>query len=176
LSKYRMKTVATVAMVVILASMLGILITQNVALSTSNSELSKSNDELSESNDKLLAMLDNVTREWEAVKQNYTMLLSFFGPDPNPVIKTRLGIELLERVTVGDNYLWVTGEVENTENVTVYNVMLNFTLYTYRGIDNSRIVIGTMEPHQVVPIRTSIQTSLGKIINWTLDPVATYLS
>ncbi|MCL5949974.1 MAG: hypothetical protein M1490_05800, partial [Candidatus Bathyarchaeota archaeon] len=78
-------------------------------------------------------------------------------------------------LTVGDNYLWVTGEVKNMENVTVYNVVLNFTLYTYKGPDLSTIVVGTMEPHQVVSIRTSVQTASGKIINWSLDAVATYL-
>lgn len=126
---FRMKAVATVAVVVVLVSAVGILISQNAALATSNDDLLKSNNELSESNNELLAMFENVTRELETVKRNYTMLLNFFGPDPNPVIETRLGIELLERPQVGDNYLWVTGEVENKENVTVYNAMLNFTRF-----------------------------------------------
>ena len=173
--KPKMKAVATVAVVIILVSAAGILTIQNAALATSNNELLKSNNKLSESYNKLLAMLENVTRELDAVKRNYTMLMNFFGPDPSPIIETRLGTELLERRQVGDNYLWVTGEVENKENVTVYNVILNFTLYTYNGVNNNKIVVGTMEPHQVVSIRTSVQTSLGKIINWTLDPIGTYV-
>ena len=128
-----------------------------------------------QTNQELSTRIENTTSELEAIKENYTQLESYFGPDPNPIIETRLGIKLTDWPTIGDNYPWVTGEVENTENVIVNNVVLNFTLYTYRGTDSSPIVIGAMEPHQVVSIRIDVQTSYGKIINWSLDAVATYL-
>lgn len=169
------KLLAMVMVIVILAGSIGFLVFQNFSLSQANSELFETNEKLSKSNDELTTQLQNVIHELDAIKQNYTQLLSYFGPNPNPVIETRLGIKLLDRPTIGDNHLWVTGEIENTENVTVYNAILNFTLFTLRGVDTKPIVVGTMEPHQVVFIRTNVQTVTGKIINWSLDAEATYL-
>ena len=169
------KILANTVLIFALILIICILFYQNLILSTSNEELTESNKKLSEKNAELSAELANVTSELTFAKQNFSSILRSFGNDSNPLIETRLGIELIDRITLGDNYLWITGEIENKENVTVYDVALNFTLYTYQGIDNAKIIIGNLEPHQVVAIRTSVMTSFGKIVNWNLEPIATYL-
>ena len=175
MSSPKKKILANTVLIFALILIIGILFYQNLVLSTSNEELTESNKKLSEKNTELSAELETVTLELTSTKQNFSSILRSFGNDSNPLIETRLGIELIDRITIGDNYLWITGEIENTENVTIYNVVLNFTLYSYQGIDNDKIIIGTLEPHQVVPVRTSVMTSFGKIVNWTLEPTATYL-
>lgn len=165
------KTSSTI--VIILAALtliIVLLMSQNAALSKSNEELSKSTNTLQKTNQELAAKLENTTRQLEALQSNYTE-----GADSNPKIQTRLGTTLIERYDTNDNYLWVTGEVENMENVTVYDVKLDFELYTYRGTDDSQILIGTMQPHQIVTIRTSVTTPLRNIINWTMEPAATFI-
>jgi len=170
------KTISTIVVIIAaLTLIIVLLISQNAALSKSNEELSKSTNSLLKTNQELSAKFENTTRQLEALQRNYTEITRFFGGDSNPLIQTRLGITLIERYDTNDNYLWVTGEVENMENVTGYDVKLNFKLYTYSGTDDSQILIGTMQPHQVVTIRTSVTTPLRNIINWTVEPAATFV-
>ncbi len=169
------KTSSTIVIIIaVLTLIIVLLISQNAALSKSNEELSKSTTTLQKTNQELAAKLENTTRQLEALQTNYTQETIFLGADSNPKIQTRIGTTLIERYDTNDNYLWVTGEVENMENVTVYDVKLDFELYTYRGTDDSQILIGTMQPHQIVTIRTSVTTPLRNIINWTVEPAATF--
>lgn len=171
----RKKEIVDFAIIAVLIAALVYLAYQNAALTQANDDLQAVNEELTESNMILLGKIENITDELQDTKKNYTLLMSYFAPNPNPVIETRLGAKIIERPTLSDNYLWVTGEIVNTENVTVYNTVLNFTLYTIRGVDTQPIVVGTMEPHQVVSIRTDVETATGKIINWSSKATATFL-
>ncbi len=162
-----------------LTGITGVLINQNATLANSNAELLKEKNELSEMQDEyniLLSKLENATKELEAIKENYTSLLNFFNRDSDPKIQTRLGGTLIEPYqNKDDNYVWITGAVENMENVTVYDVRLKITLFTNQGTDVQEDLIGTMEPHQVVNRRFAVLTSVGKITNWSIEPVATFV-
>jgi hypothetical protein len=127
-----------------------------------------------ESNEELTARVTNLTSELRALQENYSKLI-LWGEETNPKVQTKLGVTVIERYDTKDNYLWVTGEVENDENITIYDAKLNFKLYTYNGVDESQIVIGTMQPHQIVAIRTAVITHLKGIINWTIQPTATFV-
>ena len=136
--------------------------------------LAKQNQVLSQINQDLTQKMDNITSELRALNQSYNLLKSRLEPNISPVIETRLGIKLIDLIALEDNYLWMTGEIENKENVTIYNVRLNFTLFTTRGVSVQSLVVGTLQPHQVIELRTDIQTSTGKIINWSLDVTSSY--
>jgi hypothetical protein len=159
---------ALVIVLILLTSTIGILINQNAALGKANDELLKANDELS-------SKLKTIPAEFEALKKNYTELLGYFGTS-DPKIATRLGATLIDPVNnPDDNYVWVTGEIENTENKIVYDVRLKFTLFTNNGVDTVEDLIGTMQPHQIVERRFRVDTSVGKITNWAVEPVSTFL-
>lgn len=151
------------AALILTVTLAGFLQTQNTLLIKSNKELSKN--------------LDTATHELKVLKGNYTDLMKIFEGnlkgEINPQIETRLGI----RVMPGQrypNYLWVTGEVENVGNLTLFNVRLRYTLYTTNGTDVKEDIIGTLQVHQVVIRRYTAYTSLGEITSWKLEPVATY--
>lgn len=156
-------TIIPVTIVIVLLITTGVLLHQQVALTKSNYEL--------------LELLEKTNSELEVLKENYTDLLDLFGANANgelsPKIETRLGIKLMDGYLY-DNYLWVTGEVENVGNLTLYNVRLRYTLHTSNGTDVKEDIIGTLQPHQIVPRRFAAWTLLGKIISWDLEPVATY--
>ena len=164
-----------VAIIIILTLVIVLLLSQNAALEKSRQDLSESNRALLNSNNELSVKLENATFNFQDLQENYTKLLNFFGQDTDPKVQTRLGATIIERYDTKEDYLWVTGEVENQENTVIYGVKLNFTLYTNDGTDSSQLIIGTMQPHQVVNIRTEVTTQLGDIINWTIEPIATFL-
>jgi hypothetical protein len=109
--------------------------------------------------------------------QKYGDLLELFGANQNgeltPPIETRLGIKLLEGSRF-PNYLWITGQVENTGNLTLYNAKLRFVLNTVNGTDTKEYTLGTLGSGQVVEVHYSAISSLGRITGWRLEPVATY--
>jgi len=140
-------------------------------------EIFSQNMILQQTNDDLSKKLQNTTHELEALKENYTYVMGFLGANSEgeitPQIETRLGIRLMTG-QASRNYLWVTGEVENTGNLTLFNVRLRYTLFTNNGTDVKEDIIGTLRIHQVVTRRFSAYSSLGPIVNWNLEPVATY--
>jgi hypothetical protein len=153
---------------------------QNEFLTKTNAELLRTNNELQErygsSYEDLLLQLENASSELEAIRRNYSRLLNFFGANSEPKIQTQLGATLIEPYQNKDeNYLWVTGKVENTENVTVYDVRLKFTIFTNNGVDVKEDLIGTMQPYQVVDRRFSVLTSMGKITNWSIEIESTFI-
>lgn len=151
------------------------LIAQNLSLQQVNTELKQTNQELNSTNQELSNQIGNLSTQFESINKSYTELESYFGPNPNSSIATRLGVKIIDRPQRGDNYLWITGEVENTENVTVHNTRLNFTLYTDPKTEFHTINLGTLTPHQVVEVRTSIQSASFRIINWSLEATANYM-
>lgn len=162
--------------IALLISVLGLLTYTNI--STLN-DLMNENQKLTIVNRDLTQQINNITIELQDLNRSYYLLKSRLEPNISPVIETRLGIKLIDLINqnthvIDDNYLWMTGEIENKENVTIYNVRLNFTLFTNRGVFVEPLVIGTLQPHQVVEIRTDIQTSTGKILNWKLDVTSSY--
>jgi hypothetical protein len=133
--------------------------------------------ETDRTNSELTKKLQSTSQELEALKKNYADLSNILGMSSNGglslPIRTRLGIKLTEGGRYS-NFLWVTGEVENIANITLYNVRLRFTLHTTNNTDVSEDIIGTMQPHQIVTTRYTAYTSLGAIASWNLEPVATY--
>lgn len=128
-------------------------------------------------NSELTKKLQSTSHELEALKKNYADLSNILGMSSNGglslPIQTRLGIKLTEGGRYS-NFLWVTGEVENTANITLFNVRLRFTLHTTNNTDVSEDIIGTMQPQQIVTTRYTAYTSLGAITSWGLETVATY--
>jgi hypothetical protein len=147
-----------------------ILTTSMIAVLMVKSETDRANVEL-------LRKLQSTTRELDALQKKYIDLLNILGVNSNGAlglpIQTRLGIRLMDGGRY-QNYLWVTGEVENTGNITLYNVRLRFTLQTTNGTDVKEDIIGTMQAHQIVTRRYTAYSSLGAITGWNLEPVATY--
>ncbi len=173
--KSKKPAIAIAVIFVVLTVTIILLVNQNFILTRSNEELLKSYSVLMELNEELTARVTNLTSELQAFQENYSRLRLWSG-ETNPKVQTRLGATVIERYDTKDNYLWVTGEVQNDENVTIYDAKLNFTLYTYNGVDESQILIGTMQPQQVVTIRTTVMTQLKGIINWTIEPSAKFIS
>lgn len=165
----------TIIIIAILLTSTGFLITQNLSIQQANTILQKTNQELTNTNRALSNQIDYLSTQLDSINQSYNALKSYFGPNPDPLIATRLGVKIIDRPQDTGNYLWITGEVENTENVTVYNTRLNFTLYSNPKTQSHTIYLGTLTPHQVVEVRTSVQSSTYKIINWNLDATANYL-
>jgi hypothetical protein len=130
-----------------------------------------------QTNAELLKKLQAATKEINSLKQENTDLSNIVGLSSNGTfslpIQTRLGIRLMEGGRYV-NYLWVTGEVENTANITLYNARLRVTLNTTNGTDVKEDIIGTLLPHQTVTRRFSAYSSLGPITSWNIEPVATY--
>jgi hypothetical protein len=157
------KSIAAIFVIVILATATIATFLGKTATDRTNSELSKK--------------LQDTTQKLEILTENYTDLMNILGLNSNGAlslpIQTRLGIKLMEGIRF-PNYLWVTGEIENTANITLYNVRLRFTLYTTNGTDVKEDILGTMEPHQIVTTRYTAYTSLGTITSWKLEPEATY--
>jgi len=165
------KSGCLLTVIVVLIATLGLSTYSNTSMQI---DIEKRNQALIQINGDLTQKLDNITSELQALNQSYYLLKSRLEPNISPIIETRLGIKLIDLIALEDNYLWITGEIENKENVTIYNVRLNFTLFTTRGVSVQPLVIGTLQPHQVIEIRTDIQTSTGKIINWSLDVTSSY--
>jgi hypothetical protein len=159
------KSIAAVFVIVILA-------TATIAAFLGKTAADRTNIELSKK-------LQDTTQKLEILTENYTDLMNILGLNSNGAsslpIQTRLGIKLMEGIRF-PNYLWVTGEVENTANITLYNVRLRFTLYTTNDTDVKEDILGTMQPHQIVTTRYTAYTSLGTITSWKLEPEATYES
>ena len=137
------------------------------------------NANLNSNNIQLSIELEGTQQKLDEVNKNYFDLKELFEAnqkgDISPPIETRLGIKVFEGIRAGfPNYLWITGQVENVGNLTLYNVKLRFTLYTANGTDVREHVIGTMQSGQVVDVRYSAYTALGTISNWKLETVATY--
>jgi len=157
------KSIAAVFVLIILATATIAAFLGKTATDRTNSELSKK--------------LQDTTQKLEILTENYTDLMNILGLNSNGAlglpIQTRLGIKLMEGIRF-PNYLWITGEVENTANITLYNVRLRFTLYTTNDTDVKEDILGTMQPHQIVTTRYTAYTSLGTIISWKLEPEATY--
>ncbi len=173
-------TIILIIALTLMTSVTVTLLSKNEFLTKTNAELLRTNNELQEkygsSYENLLIQLQNVSSELENVRRNYTQLLKFFGADSEPKIQTLLGTTLIEPYQNKDeNYLWVTGKVENTENVTVYDVRLKFTIFTNNGVDVKEDLIGTLQPYQVVDRRFSVLTSMGKITNWSIETEATFI-
>ena len=155
-----------------MVALTGFLFLQNTTLSRTNEDLLEQLQNATRTNEELLMKLNQTTFEFENLKDNYTALTHVFDTDAK--IETRLGIRLLEKNdTKITQYLWVTGEVENHEDRTLYDVRLMFTLTTVKGNETKYYVIGVMEPHQVMIVRHTIFASQSdQILGWSMITVS----
>lgn len=160
----------TLVVSILMTATAGALFFQNIELSITNGELSGKLKDLIRAN-------ENLTNNLWVLNENYTALLSTVSTDFNPpLIETQLGIKLMEASYTAQNYLWVTGQTQNLGNQTLYNVKLRFTLDTNDGTETRDYVIGIMQPHETVTVKTSIFASgIADITTWKLTPVATYV-
>jgi hypothetical protein len=152
-----------IAMLIIMSAAIVVLINQKVP---------PANSDLAESNAQLSAQLENLTDEYQRLKENFTEQMNYYWADLNPNIVTRLGTKLIP--DDDGNHLWATGEVENNGNVTAYNVRLRITLYTDRSEEVKTYWVGDMEPHAVYDQRYILYWANGLIRNYTIEPLATY--
>jgi outer membrane murein-binding lipoprotein Lpp len=172
----KVNTVGTKAfmvfVLVLMAVISGYPLVENSTLNRSNNELTAKIDNATQANQDLQKELEQTKQEMQALKNNFTALSSVFDVDPN--IETRLGVEVLE-LNDGSRtqYIWFTGEVENMEAKTLYDVRLMFTLTTERGNETKYYIIGVLDPHQVMTVRHALFASLSdRIFNWTMIPVS----
>ena len=116
-----------------------------IVLTVTNVAIFVGTDETDRTNSELTKKLQSTSQELDALQKDYAYLSSILGMTSNGSvslpIQTRLGIKLTDGGRYS-NYLWVTGEVENTANITLYNVRLRFTLQTANGTDVSEDIIG----------------------------------
>ena len=130
---------------------------------------------LDAANSDLLLKLENMTGELESLKKNLTGSQDNVNVNFKPQIVTRLGMKLIDISggRFGDNYLWVTGEIQNVGNFTAYNVQLLFKFYTDNGTQVKQLNFGTLKPFEVISIRTSVVSEIGTIESWDLETAAT---
>jgi hypothetical protein len=131
---------------------------------------------LEASNSELLMKLENATLELESLQKNFTDSQNYINAYLKPQIVTRLGMKLIDIKSgrYGDNLLWVTGKIQNMNNVTAYNVQLLFRLCTDNGTQVKQLVFGTLQPFEVISIRRNVWSEIGTIESWDLEPFATY--
>ncbi len=162
-------TKLVIAGLVLLIVISGYLFVENAALNTTNNELSAKLDNATQSNQVLQKKLEQTTLEMQNLKNNLTALSEVF--DVAPKIETRLGVKVMD--VGGTQYLWVTGEVENLQGKSLYDVRLMFTLTTERGNETKYYVIGVLDPFQVMIVRHAVFASQSnQILNWSVIPVA----
>jgi hypothetical protein len=161
---------ASVLMVLVVVS--GYLFAENATLNTTNNELSAKLDNATQANQDLQKKLEQTTQEMQNLKNNLTALSEVF--DLAPKIETRLGVKVMEVGDVGGTqYLWVTGEVENLQGKSLYDVRLMYTLTTERGNETKYYVVGVLDPFQVMIVRHVVFASQSnQILNWSVIPVA----
>lgn len=119
----------------------------------------------------------NCAREnLESIRKDYPDLEQIYlDTGMKPPIETQLGVKLMDNgLRFGEFYLWITGNVKNNGNRTAYHVRLLFTLYTDNGTMIKDVVIGTLEAFETVSVRLTIWTEIGTIVDWKIDPVASY--
>jgi hypothetical protein len=153
-------------------------ITFSIVLSVTTVAVSIENSYLKNENIQLSTQYKNKQKELSEVNQKYFELQQEISEankeyELSPPIETRLGIKIMPGIRY-PNYLWITGQVENVGNLTLYNAKLRFTLSTTNGTDVKEDIIGTMQSHQIVDVRFTAFSSLGTIVNWKLETVATY--
>jgi hypothetical protein len=153
-------------------------ITFSIVLSVATVAVSIENSYLKNENKQLSTQYKNKQKELSEVNQKYFELQQEISEankeyELSPPIETRLGIKIMPGIRY-PNYLWITGQVENVGNLTLYNAKLRFTLSTTNGTDVKEDIIGTMQSHQIVGVRFTAFSSLGTIVNWKLETVATY--
>ena len=131
---------------------------------------------LEASNSELFMRLENATLELESLQKNFTDSQNYINAYLKPQIVTRLGMKLIDIKSgrYGDNLLWVTGKIQNMDNVTAYNVQLLFKLYTDNGTQVKQLVFGTLQPFEIISIRRNVWSEIGTIESWDLEPFATY--
>ncbi len=163
-----MSKVLTAAFLVV--ALVGLLASFNIYQFLMINSLKKSNAEYQ-------LRLDNVNSDFNTIKQENEKLRSQFGSqvsDVTPNIVTRLGAKLFER-GVRDvygtisNYVWMTGEVQNTGNVSAF-VSLSIKISTTKGFEIQEVILGTLQPDQIVPVASTIWPENGSIISWTITP------
>ena len=131
---------------------------------------------LEASNLGLLMKLENATQELESLQENFTDSQNYANANSKPQIVTRLGLKRIDISSgrYGDTLLWVTGKIQNMDNVTAYNVQLLFKLYTDNGTQVKQLVFGTLQPFEIISIRRNVWSEIGTIASWDLEPFATY--
>ena len=148
-----------------------VLVLPTVFVAFENANLNSSNIQLSAELESAQQKLDEVNKSYFDLKKELFEVNQ--KGDVSPPIETRLGIKVMDGSRY-PNYVWITGQVENVGNLTLYNAKLRFTLYTNNGTDVREHIIGTMQSQQTVDVRYTAFSSLGAITNWKLETVATY--
>jgi len=163
----------TATALILLITITAALLIQTLTLNNANNQLSAELQKTTQTNQELKSTLQSLT-------ENYTLLESQIKaaetPLPPPPIETRLGMNPQQATYVDKIMLWVTGEVQNMGNRTLYNVRLRFHLNT-DSWDSETVdhTIGILEPNETVTIKTSIASRLSAdITSWKLTTTATY--
>lgn len=98
--------------------------------------------------------------------------------DVSANIVTRLGAKLFQggvKDIYGtiSNYVWMTGEVQNIGTVPAF-VSLSIRISTTKGFEIQEVILGTLQPNQIVQVTKTIWPEQGEIASWTITPMSYY--
>lgn len=98
--------------------------------------------------------------------------------DVSANIVTRLGAKLFQggvKDIYGtiSNYVWMTGEVQNIGTVPAF-VSLSIRISTTKGVEIQEVILGTLQPNQIVQVTKTIWPEQGEIASWTITPMGYY--
>jgi hypothetical protein len=137
---------------------------------------------LQNSNEEYQCRLDRAVTEFNYLKGENEKLKNQIGNviDVSANIVTRLGAKLFaggvkDIYGTISNYIWMTGEVQNTGNVTAF-VSLSIKVSTTKDVEIHEVTLGTLQPNQIANVIKTIWPEQGDITSWTITPVGYHFS
>lgn len=132
---------------------------------------------LQKSNDEYQLRLNESTKEFDNLREEYEKLRNQASnvSDVSASIVTRLGAKLFQggvKDIYGtiSSYVWMTGEVQNTGNVSAF-VSLSIKISTTKDVEIQEVILGTLQPNQIVQVTKTIWPQQGDITSWTITPL-----
>ncbi len=135
---------------------------------------------LQNSNEQYQLELNEATKNLNNLKEENGKLNdhTLNATDVSANIVTRLGAKLFQdgvKDIYGtvSNYIWMTGEVQNMGTVPTF-VSLSIRISTTKDTEIQEVILGTLQPTQIVQIAKTIWPEEGEITSWTITPMGYY--
>ncbi len=135
---------------------------------------------LQNSNEQYQLELNEATKNLNDLKEENGKLNdhTLNATDVSANIVTRLGAKLFQggvKDIYGtvSNYIWMTGEVQNMGTVPTF-VSLSIRISTTKDTEIQEVILGTLQPTQIVQIAKTIWPEEGEITSWTITPMGYY--
>jgi hypothetical protein len=133
---------------------------------------------LQKSNDEYQLRLNEATKNFSNLEEENERSKISNVTDVSANIVTRLGAKLFQggvKDIYGtiSNYVWMTGEVQNIGTVPAF-VSLSIRISTTKGVEIQEVILGTLQPNQIVQVTKTIWPEQGEIASWTITPRGYY--